>query len=66
VVTDRLIRIMTALAVLMVHSEGRSQRAIAGDLHIDRRKVKKIVDRDAAYGACGQLMADASAGVRPG
>jgi hypothetical protein len=30
------------------HAEGRSQRAIARDLSIDRRKVKQIIDRDAA------------------
>ncbi len=30
------------------HREGRSQRAIARGLNIDRRKVKQIIDRDAA------------------
>lgn len=30
------------------HSAGRSQRAIARDLNIDRRKVKHIIDRDVA------------------
>lgn len=30
------------------HSTGHSQRAIARDLNIDRRKVKRIIDRDAA------------------
>jgi hypothetical protein len=30
------------------HTEGRSQRAIARDLNIDRRKVKQIIDRKAA------------------
>jgi DNA-binding transcriptional regulator LsrR (DeoR family) len=31
------------------HAEGRSQRAIARDLAMDRRKVKQIIDRaDAA------------------
>jgi hypothetical protein len=30
------------------HAEGRSQRAIARDLNIDRRKVKQIIDRNAA------------------
>ncbi|MBO0801668.1 MAG: DUF2637 domain-containing protein [Nocardiopsaceae bacterium] len=30
------------------HSAGHSQRAIARDLHIDRRKVKQIIDRDVA------------------
>jgi hypothetical protein len=30
------------------HAEGRSQRSIARDLNIDRRKVKQIVDRAAA------------------
>jgi hypothetical protein len=30
------------------HGEGRSQRAIARDLQIDRRKVKQIIDRTAA------------------
>jgi hypothetical protein len=29
------------------HAEGRSQRSIARDLGIDRRKVKQIIDRDA-------------------
>lgn len=35
-------------AVRTWHAEGRSQRAIARDLNIDRRKVKQIIDRDAA------------------
>jgi hypothetical protein len=30
------------------HGEGRSQRAIARELNIDRRKVKQIIDRTAA------------------
>jgi hypothetical protein len=30
------------------HAEGRSQRSIARDLNIDRRKVKQIIDREAA------------------
>jgi hypothetical protein len=30
------------------HGEGRSQRAIARELNIDRRKVKQIIDRIAA------------------
>lgn len=30
------------------HSAGHSQRAIARDLNIDRRKVKQIIDGDAA------------------
>jgi hypothetical protein len=30
------------------HAEGRSQRAISRELNIDRRKVKQIIDRDAA------------------
>jgi len=30
------------------HAEGRSQRSIARDLQIDRRKVKQIIDRHAA------------------
>ena len=30
------------------HSAGRSQRAIARELNIDRRKVKQIIERDAA------------------
>lgn len=30
------------------HAEGRSQRAIARDLNIDRRKVKQIIDHDTA------------------
>jgi hypothetical protein len=30
------------------HAEGRSQRSIARDLDIDRRKVKQIIDRQAA------------------
>jgi hypothetical protein len=30
------------------HDAGRSQRAIARELSIDRRKVKQILDRDAA------------------
>jgi DNA-binding CsgD family transcriptional regulator len=30
------------------HAEGRSQRAIARDLNIDRRKVKQIIDGQAA------------------
>ena len=30
------------------HAEGRSQRAIARDLAMDRRKVKQIIDRAAA------------------
>ena len=30
------------------HAEGRSQRSIARDLKIDRRKVKQIIDRHAA------------------
>jgi DNA-binding transcriptional regulator LsrR (DeoR family) len=29
------------------HVEGRSQRVIAQDLNIDRRKIKQIVDREA-------------------
>jgi hypothetical protein len=32
-------------AVRNWHAEGRSQRAIARDLNIDRRKVKQIIDR---------------------
>ena len=30
------------------HAEGRSQRSIARDLNIDRRKIKQIIDGDAA------------------
>ena len=30
------------------HAEGRSQRSIARDLQIDRRKVKQVIDGDAA------------------
>jgi hypothetical protein len=30
------------------HTEGRSQRAIARDLNVDRRKVKQIIDHQAA------------------
>lgn len=30
------------------HGEGRSQRAIACELNVDRRKVKQILDRVAA------------------
>jgi DNA-binding transcriptional regulator LsrR (DeoR family) len=30
------------------HAEGRSQRAIARDLNMDRRKVKQIIDQVAA------------------
>jgi hypothetical protein len=30
------------------HGQGRSQRAIARDLNIDRRKVKQIIDREVA------------------
>ena len=30
------------------HAEGRSQRSIARDLNMDRRKVKRIIDYDAA------------------
>jgi hypothetical protein len=30
------------------HNEGRSQRSIARDLNIDRRKVKQIIDCNAA------------------
>jgi Protein of unknown function (DUF2637) len=33
------------------HGEGRSQRAIARELNIDRRKVKQIIDRTAALWA---------------
>jgi DNA-binding transcriptional regulator LsrR (DeoR family) len=52
-----LIRLTTALAVAAVtavaavisyrhawHFAGRSQRAIARDLGIDRRKIKRIID----------------------
>jgi hypothetical protein len=35
-------------AVRSWHTEGRSQRAIARDLNIDRRKVKQIIDQQAA------------------
>jgi hypothetical protein len=31
-----------------LHTAGRSQRSIARDLNIDRRKVKQIIDREAA------------------
>jgi hypothetical protein len=31
-----------------LHAVGRSQRSIAGDLNIDRRKIKQIIDREAA------------------
>jgi hypothetical protein len=30
------------------HAEGRSQRSIARDLNIDRRKIKQIIDQEAA------------------
>jgi hypothetical protein len=35
-------------AVRIWHAEGRSQRAIARDLNIDRRKIKQIIDHQAA------------------
>ena len=35
-------------AVRIWHAEGRSQRSIARDLNIDRRKVKQIIEHDAA------------------
>jgi hypothetical protein len=30
------------------HAEGRSQRSIARDLNIDRRKVRRMIDEEAA------------------
>jgi hypothetical protein len=35
-------------AVPARHSAGHSQRAIARELSVDRRKVKQIIDRDPA------------------
>jgi len=52
-VTDRLIRITTALAVVLEqtvrarHEAGQSQRAIAREFDIDRRKVKRILGQAA-------------------
>ena len=37
-----------AQTVLTWHEAGRSQRAIARELNIDRRKVKRILDREEA------------------
>jgi hypothetical protein len=45
------------------HGEGRSQRAIARELNIDRRKVRQIIDRTAAQKAEQESLPQASSGA---